>query len=57
MAPDDVLGYISQCTICPQKALTRHPHPADAPFICDRCRAVTGWGDVDVAQAEPSVTR
>lgn len=53
----DVLGYISQCTICPQKALTRTAHPADAPFICDRCRQVTGWGDVDVAQAEPSVTR
>lgn len=52
----DIIGYISQCAICPQTALTRTQHPKGG-FICPRCREVVGWGDVDVAQAEPSVTR
>lgn len=47
----DVLGFISQCAICPQSALTRTQHPRGA-FICPACREVVGWGDVDVAQAE-----
>lgn len=55
MIPDpDVLGYISQCGICPQKVIIRAPRPSSGQFICPRCREVTGWGDVDVAQAEPA---
>lgn len=48
----DVLGYISQCDICPQRALTRAPHSQSDPFICTRCREVTGD---DVALAEPDL--
>lgn len=51
---DDVLGYLCHCDICGQRALTRSQHtPTRNPFVCPRCREVTGWGDVDVAQAEP----
>lgn len=56
-APADVLGFISQCAICPQTALTRNQYPKAARFICPRCREVVGWGDVDVAQAEPTAFR
>ncbi|MDQ2628394.1 MAG: hypothetical protein M3Y90_15550 [Actinomycetota bacterium] len=52
-ADPDVLGYISQCGLCGQRALTRTAHLAVDRFVCPRCREVTGWGDVDVAQAEP----
>nr|WP_192830587.1 hypothetical protein [Mycobacterium sp. UM_NZ2] len=53
MATDpDVLGYISQCAICPQTALTRTAHPANDRFICPRCREVVGE---DITAA--SVTR
>lgn len=50
---DDVLGYIQACEVCGQRALTRTAHPRANPFVCPRCLEVTGWGDVDVAQAEP----
>lgn len=49
----DVIGYISQCDICPQKVIILAPRPSGGQFVCPRCREVTGWGDVDVAQAEP----
>lgn len=53
MPDHDVLGYISQCDLCGQRALTRNPH--GDKFTCSRCREVTGWGDVDIALAEPDL--
>lgn len=50
----DVIGYVSACDVCGQRVLTRS-HPS-ADFTCPACREAMGWGDVDVAQAEPSVT-
>ncbi|MEB3021281.1 hypothetical protein [[Mycobacterium] crassicus] len=41
-ADSDILGFISQCAICPQSALTRTPHPPGDRFICPRCREVVG---------------
>lgn len=57
MATDlDVIGYLSTCDVCGQRALTRRQHRGGDDFTCAACREVTGWGDVDVAQAEPRVT-
>lgn len=50
----DVLGYVSQCCLCGQRAVTLHPHGRD--WECPKCVEVTGgFGDVDVAQAEALV--
>jgi len=48
----DIIGYISQCAICPQTALTRTQYPKSDRFICPRCREVIG---PDIAQAEPDL--
>ncbi|MCV7065627.1 hypothetical protein H7H51_07695 [Mycolicibacterium farcinogenes] len=47
------LFYIVQCSVCPQRAaLAARPDPSG--WTCPRCAEVTGgFGDVDVAQAEP----
>lgn len=39
-ADPDVIGYLCQCDLCGQRALTRTPHPHANPFICSRCREV-----------------
>jgi len=35
----DVLGYVSQCELCGQRAITLAPHGAD--WTCPRCAEVT----------------
>lgn len=51
----DIIGYLCQCEWCGQRALTRAQHPSESdPFMCPACRAA-GWGDVDIAQAEPDL--
>lgn len=47
-----VLGFQVQCSICPQKALV--DEQPDGAWTCPRCAEVAGgFGDIDVAQAEP----
>jgi hypothetical protein len=47
-----VLGFLAQCNVCPQQAmLATQP---DKGWVCPRCAEVSGgFGDIDVAQAEP----
>lgn len=52
-ATPDVIGYLCHCDVCGQRVLTRTQYTHAAPFVCPRCREANGWGDVDVAQAEP----
>lgn len=48
-----VLGFLVQCQICPQQALV--DAQPDGDWTCPRCAEVTGgFGDIDVAQAEPA---
>lgn len=48
----EVLGWIVQCAVCPQRALVAAQ--PDGDWTCPRCAEVTGgFGDVDLAQAEP----
>jgi predicted RNA-binding Zn-ribbon protein involved in translation (DUF1610 family) len=35
----DVLGYVSQCELCGQRAITLAPHDSD--WVCPRCAEVT----------------
>ena len=49
----EVLGYLTGCELCGQRALTRNQLAHDVAFVCDRCRQVAGWGDVDVDQVGP----
>ncbi|MGV0793050.1 hypothetical protein [Mycolicibacterium sp. XJ1819] len=45
---DDVLGFVSQCEACGQRAITRNRHGGD--WICPPCEEVTngsGYGDLD----------
>ncbi len=53
LADTDVIGYLSACNVCGQRVLTRGQHGFDE-FTCAACRGAMGWGDVDVAQAEPT---
>ena len=47
-----IIGFHVQCNVCPQKALV--DEQPDGDWTCPRCAEVTGgFGDVDVAQAEP----
>lgn len=47
----EVLGFIAQCSVCPQRAVVDTQPSGD--WTCPRCAEVTGgFGDVDVAQAE-----
>lgn len=56
MTGSDVIGYMSACDVCGQRVLTRSQHRGADGFTCAACREAMGWGDVDVAQAEPQVT-
>ena len=50
-----VLAFLVQCAICPQQALVDAQPVGD--WTCPRCAEVTGgFGDIDVAQAEPTTT-
>lgn len=47
-----VLGFLVQCATCPQRAVVDNQPAQD--WVCPRCSEVVGgFGDVDVAQAEP----
>lgn len=47
-----VLGFHVQCAVCPQRAFVATQ--PDKDWICPRCQDLSpGFGDVDVAQAEP----
>lgn len=59
MNPNDVIGYLAQCAICPQRALLTVQLD---DWVCPRCAEVVptianepGFGDVDVAAAEPTI--
>jgi hypothetical protein len=50
--PAGVLGFLVQCSICPQRAVVATQPAGD--WVCPRCTAVAGgFGDVDIAQLEP----
>ena len=46
----DVLGYVCQCVVYGQRAVTRVAH---RDWVCPACSVVAGFGDVDVLAAEP----
>lgn len=50
----ELLGFIAQCAICPQRAVVA-TQPTSG-WVCPRCAGAVdesaGFGDVDVAQAE-----
>lgn len=51
-----VLGFIAQCQTCPQKAVV-DTQPPEGGWVCPRCSDARGFGDVDIAQAEPGAHR